>query len=116
MGTYRECFMDLAVEGVAGTAWYATAKAALHGLTQSLAAELADVGVIANVVMPATTLTERLRDEYGLKAPSGDGIALARPFLLPADVASVIVYLCSEANSAVTGQVVRIGRKPSEAA
>lgn len=107
---------DLAVEGVAGTAWYATAKAALHGLTQSLAAELADVGVLVNVVMPATTLTERLRDTYGMHdAPLGE-IALARPFLLPPDVASVIVYLCSEANRALSGQVVRVGKRPGGAA
>src|SRR5262249_61278070 len=49
----------VAVDGVPGTGPYAAAKAALHGLTRTLAKELGPDGILVNVVMPGLTLTER---------------------------------------------------------
>jgi 3-oxoacyl-[acyl-carrier protein] reductase len=42
-----------------GAGAYAAAKAGLHGLTRVLAHELGPAGILANVVIPGFTLTER---------------------------------------------------------
>lgn len=45
-----------------GSASYAAAKAALHGLTRTLARELGPDGILVNVVMPGLTPTETNRE------------------------------------------------------
>jgi 3-oxoacyl-[acyl-carrier protein] reductase len=104
----------LAEDGSPGFAWYTTAKAALHGLVRTLAREVASDGILVNAVMPGVTRSERVAalpdtvQDYLAK-----GSALRR-LLRPDEIASVILYLCSAANSAVTGEVVRVsgGRGP----
>lgn len=98
----------IATDGMAGVAHYATAKAALHGLTRTLAKEVGADGILVNVVMPGLTLTERnlahipeaKREEYGKAAPIGR-------LLTPEEVAEPIVFLGSDANRAITGAVIR---------
>lgn len=84
------------------------AKASLHGLTRTLMKELGPDGILTNVVMPGLTLTERnanvlpdaLREELEQESP-------IRRLLPPEEVAPTIVFLCSAANTAVTGEVIR---------
>lgn len=52
----------VAADGYPGAATYGAAKAALHGLTRTLAKELAPEGILTNVVMPGLTLTEAVRE------------------------------------------------------
>jgi 3-oxoacyl-[acyl-carrier protein] reductase len=92
--------------GVAGAAWYSAAKAALHGLTRSLARELDAHGVLVNVVMPGPTLTprvERLLPIFVKLHRSNKG---ARRMLDAAEIAPLVVYLASAANTAVNGQQI----------
>jgi 3-oxoacyl-[acyl-carrier protein] reductase len=98
----------VAVDGLPGAGWYAAAKAALHGLTRTLAKELGPAGILTNVVMPGLTLTERNAER--LPAAVREQLARASPIrrlLPPEEVAPTIVFLCSAANAAVTGEVVR---------
>lgn len=97
-----------AIDGLDGAAWYAAAKAALHGLTHTLTHELGPCGILANVVMPGLTLTEAAghvptarRDECVRATPIGR-------LLEPREVAPAVVFLCSALNTAVTGQVIRV--------
>jgi 3-oxoacyl-[acyl-carrier protein] reductase len=100
----------VAVDGVPGGGAYGAAKASLHGLTRTLCKELGPAGILVNVVIPGVTLTERmaatlppaLREQRAQASP-------IRRLLPPEEVAPTIVFLCSAANTAVTGEVVRAG-------
>jgi 3-oxoacyl-[acyl-carrier protein] reductase len=100
---------SIAVNGMAGAEYYATAKAALHGFSRSAAFALGQDGdILSNVVLAGltrtatnTALTEEYGDHFGALAPIGR--------LLDADeVAGPVVYLGSAANTGITGQVVAV--------
>jgi len=83
---------------------FSASKAALQGLTRSLARQLAQYGITANDVAPASILTERWehllsKDEIEAKGrlvPTG---RMGRP----EDVASAICFLASPAAEFITG-------------
>ena len=88
---------------------YAASKAALVGLTSSLARELGPDGILVNIVMPAMTTTERV--QRTVPEPVRQAIAghlATRRLSTPADVANVIVFLCSAANGNITNETVRV--------
>lgn len=98
----------IAVDGLPRSGWYAPAKAALHGLTRSLARELGPDGILVNVVMPGFTLTEGNLARF--PAAVREHLAAGSPIrrlLPPEEVAPTIVFLCSAANTAVTGEIIR---------
>ncbi|WP_186325888.1 SDR family NAD(P)-dependent oxidoreductase [Paenibacillus sp. Y412MC10] len=86
-----------------------TAKAALHGFSRTLAAELASDGIYSNVVIPELTLSEwvshafpqPMLEEYAQSFPT-------RRLGTPDDVANLIIYLGSTANSFVNGEEIRV--------
>jgi 3-oxoacyl-[acyl-carrier protein] reductase len=89
-----------------GQANYAAAKAALVGLTQSLAAEAGSRGVRVNCVLPGfleTPMTEKLSTE--VKSRALQAHALGR-FNSVADAARFIVFL--DSMEAVSGQVFQL--------
>jgi NAD(P)-dependent dehydrogenase (short-subunit alcohol dehydrogenase family) len=97
-------------EGWGGAAAYSTAKAGLVGLARSLAWELGREGILVNVVAPGLTLTERVREV--VPAQVADGFAARIPtgrLSTPEDLARLIVFLASEANGNVSGELVREG-------
>ncbi|MEM7199330.1 MAG: 3-oxoacyl-[acyl-carrier-protein] reductase [Planctomycetota bacterium] len=92
--------------GNAGQVNYAASKAALIGMTKSLARELAPRGVTANVVAPGfvetdmtASLGEDLRDQARKNIPLGR-------FGTPQDVAATVCFLCSDDAAYITGQVL----------
>jgi 3-oxoacyl-[acyl-carrier protein] reductase len=98
----------VAVDGLPGSGPYAAAKAALHGLTRTLSKELGPTGILVNVVMPGATLTER--NVAALPAAVREQMEKASPIrrlLPPEEVVPTIVFLCSAANTAVTGEIIR---------
>jgi 3-oxoacyl-[acyl-carrier protein] reductase len=98
----------IAVDGMPGAGPYAAAKAALHGLTRTLSKELGPAGILVNVVMPGATLTER--NVAWMPAALLQRIAEQSPIrrvLTPEEVVPMIAFLCSAANTAVTGEIVR---------
>lgn len=98
----------VALDGVVGAGPYAAAKAALHGLTSVLARELGPHGILTNVVVPGLTLTDRVSAQVSPEfvAQRGKAYPVGR-LLRPEEVAPTIVFLCSAANTAVTGEIVR---------
>jgi len=92
-----------AMAGIApssGSAMYAASKAAVLALMAALAEELKGSGVRANSVLPGTIDTPANRRAM----PDADFGA----WTAPADIARVIVYLCSDAARAVHGAAIPV--------
>jgi 3-oxoacyl-[acyl-carrier protein] reductase len=96
-------------DGSAGGEFYGAAKGALHGMVPSLAWQLGSDGILVNVVSPALTMTEKmlrvLPEPARLleisRTPTGRLSTMA-------DVANMVVFLCSAANGNTTGEVVHV--------
>lgn len=98
----------VALDGVVGAGPYGAAKAALHGLTSVLARELGPHGILTNVVAPGLTLTDKVNTRVSPEfvAQRGKAYPVGR-LLRSEEVAPTIVFLCSAANTAVTGEIIR---------
>ena len=96
------------IHGNWGQTNYAASKAGIIGFTKSLARELGSRNVRANVVAPgyiATRLTDVLPDE--VRTAMLEQTPLAR-LGEPDDVAGAVRFLCSDAASFITGEVVLV--------
>lgn len=85
---------------------YVTAKAAIVGMTRTLAHEVGEFNIRVNAVMPGAILTERqkrlwLTEEY--KAEVLRNQALKR-MILPEEVARLVLFLAADDSSAITNQ------------
>jgi 3-oxoacyl-[acyl-carrier protein] reductase len=98
----------VAESGNPGQAVYSASKAALIGLTKTLAREYASRGITVNAVAPGfidTDMTSSLPDEA--KASIVAQTPLGRVGT-PEEVANAILFLSSDEASYITGQVLRV--------
>jgi len=96
------------VTGNAGQANYAAAKAGLHGLTMTLARELAGRSITANAVAPGfitTDMTGELSEEIKQKIL---GVIPLGRFGSVNDIAAMVYFLASEEGGYITGQVFSV--------
>lgn len=94
--------------GNGGQAVYSASKAALIGLAKTLAREYASRNVTVNVVTPGfieTDMTSAMNEEARKGMLSS--IPLGRTGK-PEDIASAIVFLCSDEAAYITGETLRV--------
>src|SRR5690606_2266172 len=94
------------VYGNFGQAAYASAKAALVGLTRVVAMDMARSGVTCNAVVPfaATRVTELIQ-------PANDSQASYKERALkvpPSYVAELVSFLCSDRGAGISGQLLGV--------
>jgi 3-oxoacyl-[acyl-carrier protein] reductase len=94
--------------GNGGQAVYSASKAALIGLTKTLAREYASRNITVNVVTPGfieTDMTSAMNEDARKGMLSA--IPLGRTGK-PEDIAAAIVFLCSDEASYITGETLRV--------
>jgi len=98
------------LSGVARSAHYAAAKAAIVGLSASLAKELGPSGILVNAVAPTKILTEKdgVPSIPADKAAEEAKTIPLRRIATPRDLASLVVWLGSAANTYVTGETISL--------
>ena len=94
--------------GNAGQVNYSASKAGIMGFTKTTAREVAARGITVNAVAPGfvdtdmtAVLSEKVKDTFLRQIPLG---RMGRP----EEVADVVCWLCSDAASYVTGQVIHV--------
>lgn len=92
-----------------GTAAYSASKAAIHALTAAMAAEVGPNGIRVNAVCPGIVDTSRLDDiDRGEHWERLRHIIPMRRHGTGEDIAHMVVYLCSDQGSWITGQAINV--------
>jgi 3-oxoacyl-[acyl-carrier protein] reductase len=101
---------SLVERGMVGSVAYTAAKSGFYGASRSLAWEVGDNGILVNVVMPGWVIDgkdlpfeipQELMDEQTSRLPT-------RRLPSCTHVADAVVFLSSQANQSITGEIVRV--------
>lgn len=111
-GSLVACGSGSLYQGLAGKMEYAGSKSAVAGVIRSLAVEMGQYGVRANVVAPGLIITPMMGDPAGpaakyLEGAYGPQTPMKRVGY-PDDFEGIGAYLCSDSSSFLTGQVIYI--------
>ena len=101
-----------AVAGLPYGLHYSTSKAAVIGMTRSLARELGRYWIRVNAIGPSAVMTEGTEEFFGDRLEKvaeviANDQALKRN-LQPEDLAGTVLYLASDASKFVTGQTIMV--------
>lgn len=92
-----------------GRLTYSASKHGIHGVTKTLAVELAPFNILVNTVSPGFTLTELTRKNNSEEQISEicKEIPMGR-MAEPKEIADIVCYLISERNTYITGQMIAV--------
>lgn len=106
------------VKGVANRFVYGTTKAAVVGMTKSVAADYVAKGIRCNCVCPGTVDTPSLGERIAANAQAAGGLEAARAAFVgrqamgrlstPEEIAALVVYLSAPESAFVTAQAIVI--------
>jgi NAD(P)-dependent dehydrogenase (short-subunit alcohol dehydrogenase family) len=85
---------------------YVTAKAAIVGMTRTLAHEVGGSNIRVNSILPGAILTERQKRLWLTEAYTAQVLAnqALKRMILPEEVARLVLFLASDDSSAITNQ------------
>ncbi|MFE4503539.1 SDR family NAD(P)-dependent oxidoreductase [Rhodococcus sp. NPDC056743] len=92
---------------------YAAAKAGVASLTRTMAWEWAGQNIRVNCVEPGAIMTDASR--FGVSSDTADSVAAYIPLGrlgTPRDIANACLFLCSDAASFITGEVLTVAGGP----
>ncbi len=95
--------------GGTGIPQYVATKAGAYSLTRYLARTYASLGILVNAVMPAVIMSDMIMTRYSSEEEMIKHYEQIMPIGrigYPEDVANVVLFLCSELSSFLTGQVI----------
>ena len=96
------------LRGKFGQTNYSASKGGIIALTKALAKELGKSNVNVNAVAPGMILTDMMEKiPENFKQLAIDETVLKR-LGKPEDVAELVVYLCSDLSSHITGEVIKV--------
>jgi 2-keto-3-deoxy-L-fuconate dehydrogenase len=106
------------VKGIANRFIYGASKAAVVGLTKSIAADFATRGVRCNCICPGTVQSPSLDERIAANAAAAGSLEAARAAFIarqpmgrlgrPDEIAAMAVYLASDDSVFITGQALVI--------
>jgi 2-keto-3-deoxy-L-fuconate dehydrogenase len=106
------------LKGVPNRFVYSASKAAVIGMTRSVATDFIKHGIRCNCLCPGTVLTPSLEERIAVNAAAAGSIDAARQAFVdrqpmgrlgtPEEIAGLAVYLASDAAQFITGQAVVI--------
>ena len=106
------------IKGAPARCVYGTTKAAVIGLTKSVAADTVRHGIRCNAICPGTVQTPSLDDRIAANAAAAGSVEKARQDFIarqmmgrlgtPEEIAALAVYLGSDETQFITGQTVVI--------
>jgi 2-keto-3-deoxy-L-fuconate dehydrogenase len=106
------------LKGVPGRFIYSATKAAVIGMTRSVAADYVTSGIRCNALCPGTVQTPSLDERIAVNAAASGSVEAARAAFVarqpmgrlgtPEEIAGLAVYLASDQAQFITGQAVVI--------
>lgn len=98
-----------AVVSKSGRSIYSATKNGIHGITNTLAVELAPYNILVNTVCPGFTMTELTKKNNTIKEIEDISAEIPMGRMAePREIAEIVFFLCSKQNTYLTGQKITV--------